>query len=64
MKAVWSFWSKPFAAHRHGSWASEKHHLSAWVLSTMQSAIANWLNGSKHVLLPTTLSITGVVLII
>ena len=35
MRAVWSFWSKPFGAHRHGSWASEKHHLLAWVLSMM-----------------------------
>jgi hypothetical protein len=35
LRAVWSFWSKPFKAHRHGSWASEKHHLLAWVLSTM-----------------------------
>ena len=33
MKSVWSFWSKPFQAHRNGSWASEKHHLLAWILS-------------------------------
>lgn len=33
MKAVWSFWSKPFQAHHHWAWASEKHHLLAWVLS-------------------------------
>jgi hypothetical protein len=33
MKAVWSFWSKPFAALRKSSWLSEKHHLLAWVLS-------------------------------
>jgi hypothetical protein len=33
MKAVWSFWSKPFAAHRHAMWPSEKHHLCSWVLS-------------------------------
>lgn len=34
LKAVWSFWSKPFRAHHHRVWASEKHHLLAWVLST------------------------------
>jgi hypothetical protein len=34
MRAVWSFWSKPFAAHRNRVWASEKHHLLSWVLST------------------------------
>lgn len=33
IKAVWSFWSKPFAAHRRHSWASERHHLLAWSLS-------------------------------
>lgn len=33
MRAVWSFWTKPFEA-RHGStWASPKHHLLAWILS-------------------------------
>jgi hypothetical protein len=34
LKAVWSFWSKPFRSHHHRVWASEKHHLLAWVLST------------------------------
>jgi hypothetical protein len=34
MRAVWSFWSKPFAAHRHLVWSSDKHHLLSWVLST------------------------------
>jgi Family of unknown function (DUF6734) len=33
MKAVWSFWSKPFEAHRRFSWTSERYHLFAWVLS-------------------------------
>ncbi len=33
MKAVWSFWSKPFEAHRRFGWPSERHHLFAWVLS-------------------------------
>jgi hypothetical protein len=34
VRAVWSFWSKPFAAHRNRVWGSEKHHLLSWVLST------------------------------
>jgi hypothetical protein len=34
VKAVWSFWSKPFLTHHRSVWASEKHHLLAWVLST------------------------------
>jgi hypothetical protein len=33
MRAVWSFWTKPFRAHYSGMWASETHHLLAWVLS-------------------------------
>jgi hypothetical protein len=33
MRAVWSFWTKPFTAHYSGMWASETHHLLAWVLS-------------------------------
>jgi hypothetical protein len=33
MKAVWSFWTKPFEAHHHSWWPSAKHHLLAWVLS-------------------------------
>jgi hypothetical protein len=32
MRAVWSFWSKPFQAQRRHSWPSERHHLFAWVL--------------------------------
>jgi len=33
MDAIWSFWSKPYRAHRRSTWVSEKHHLLAWVLS-------------------------------
>src|SRR5262249_2182460 len=33
MKAVWSFWTKPFEAHHHSVWPSAKHHLLAWALS-------------------------------
>jgi hypothetical protein len=33
MRAIWSFWSKPFFTHRRYAWASEAHHLFAWVLS-------------------------------
>jgi hypothetical protein len=31
--SVWSFWTKPFNAHRRSIWASEKHHLLCWILS-------------------------------
>ncbi len=33
MKAVWSFWTKPFSSTRQSTWLSEKHHLLAWILS-------------------------------
>lgn len=33
MRAVWSFWTKPFKDFRTATWASEKHHLLGWVLS-------------------------------
>ena len=33
MRAVWSFWQEPFAAHRAGAWCSERTHLLAWALS-------------------------------
>jgi hypothetical protein len=33
MRAVWSFWSKPFLAERRSSWFSEFHHWLAWGLS-------------------------------
>jgi hypothetical protein len=39
MRAVWSFWSTPFAASQHHAWPSEKHHLLAWVLSTMTARV-------------------------
>ena len=32
-RAVWSFWSKPFQAHRKSAWLSEKYHLLSWILS-------------------------------
>jgi hypothetical protein len=32
MKAVWSYWSKPFR-HQRSFWSSERHHLLSWVLS-------------------------------
>lgn len=34
MRAIWSFWSKPFKTHHRLTWMSEKHHLFTWVLST------------------------------
>ena len=33
MRAVWSFWSKPFRAHHRQTWLTGRHHLLAWVLS-------------------------------
>lgn len=33
MQAVWSFWSKPFLAHRRHTWLSDKDHLLSWILS-------------------------------
>ena len=33
MKAVWSFWTKPYLSVRKAYWASEKHHWLSWVLS-------------------------------
>lgn len=33
MKAVWSFWTKPYFAERRSSWSSEWHHWLAWGLS-------------------------------
>lgn len=32
-RAVWSFWTKPYLAHHHNIWFSEKHHLLSWLLS-------------------------------
>jgi hypothetical protein len=33
MRAVWSFWSKPFKTHHKQVWLTEQHHLFAWILS-------------------------------
>ena len=33
MRAVWSFWSKPFRGEKGRSWQSPLHHLLAWGLS-------------------------------
>src|SRR5260370_22878403 len=33
MRAVWSFWSKPFWAHKGRIWREPRHHLLAWGLS-------------------------------
>ncbi len=33
MRAVWSFWSKPFFQRHKHWWISERHHLLSWVLS-------------------------------
>ena len=33
MRAVWSFWTRPFRAHHHRFWLSDRHHLLSWVLS-------------------------------
>jgi hypothetical protein len=33
VRAVWSFWSKPFREHHRRVWLTEQHHLFAWVLS-------------------------------
>jgi hypothetical protein len=33
MRAVWSFWSKPFLDHYHSNWLDDAHHLMSWALS-------------------------------
>jgi hypothetical protein len=33
MRAVWSFWSKPFKAYKKRVWREPQHHLLAWGLS-------------------------------
>jgi len=33
MRAVWSFWSLPFAAYNHRTWCTPLHHLLGWWLS-------------------------------
>lgn len=34
MRAVWSFWTKPFHARRHFLWPRPEHYFHSWVLST------------------------------
>jgi hypothetical protein len=33
MRAVWSFWSKPYEGHKGRAWREPRHHLLAWGLS-------------------------------
>jgi hypothetical protein len=33
VRAVWSFWAKPFRLRHNRVWLSERHHLFSWVLS-------------------------------
>jgi hypothetical protein len=37
MRAVWSFWSVPYAASTGLRWKSERYHLFAWVLSLLEA---------------------------
>jgi hypothetical protein len=39
MRAVWSFWTKPFNAYYSSMWPSKMHHLFAWVLSVEAARI-------------------------
>ena len=41
MRAVWSFWTKPFVKHHRKVWFNERHHLLAWILS-VESARAHY----------------------
>lgn len=41
MRAVWSFWSKPYQLGRDRIWTSDKHHLLSWVLS-VQTAMKHY----------------------
>lgn len=36
MRAVWSFWSKPYPAHRH--WPSDFHYALSWSLSVREAS--------------------------
>ncbi len=38
IRAVWSFWSRPFQAQKHALWRSPLHHLLAWGLSVRKAA--------------------------
>jgi hypothetical protein len=33
MRAVWSFWSKPYRCHQHSNWLSDREHLLSTILS-------------------------------
>jgi len=33
MRAIWSFWSKPFTSYYKSNWSSELHHWLSWILS-------------------------------
>jgi hypothetical protein len=37
MRAVWSFWSKPYQARQGRTWRQPQHHLLAWGLSLRQA---------------------------
>jgi len=39
MKAVWSFWTKPFRSRGTWVWTSQKHHLLSWVLSVERARL-------------------------
>jgi len=39
MKAVWSFWTKPFRSRGKWAWSSRKHHLLSWVLSVERARL-------------------------
>jgi hypothetical protein len=41
MKAVWSFWSAPYAAHYRHAWARPIDHLLCWVIS-VQTAMRHY----------------------
>lgn len=38
MRAVWSFWSKPYLARQRRMWREPHHHLLAWGLSLRQAS--------------------------
>jgi hypothetical protein len=38
MKAVWSFWSAPYAAHYRHAWARPVDHLLSWVISVQAAS--------------------------
>ncbi len=41
MRAVWSFWTRPFLSDRCSVWLTERHHLLSWILS-FQTARAHF----------------------